>query len=177
MASRTSVIGMPKARSLSACSQTLIARSCPPTTSTSPTPLARSSCGRTSWFASSVSSRIERSAESATVSTGVDSLFILEMVGGSVPSGSLFSTVCTRSRTSCVAVSMSRSRLNVATTKLAPLNETERSSLMPSTVLTAPSIRSAISDSTSSGAPPGSVVRTITVGRSTAGKRSTPRLK
>src|SRR6187431_1929112 len=45
---------------------------------------------------------------------------------------------------------------------------------MPSTVLMARSICSVISVSTSSGAPPGSGVRTLTIGTSTDGKRSTP---
>jgi hypothetical protein len=86
-------------------------------------------------------------------------------------------TACTLSRTSCAALSTSRSRPKVATTTEVPLDEIERSSVMPSTVFTASSISSEISDSTSSGAPPGSVVRTLIVGRSTAGKRSTPSLK
>jgi hypothetical protein len=76
-----------------------------------------------------------------------------------------------------VALSISRSKLNVATTKLTPLDEIERSSLMPSTLFTTSSISSEISDSTSSGAAPGNEVRIITVGRSTAGKRSTPSWK
>src|SRR6185503_16954656 len=54
---------------------------------------------------------------------------------------------------------------------------TDLSSLMPSTVFTTSSIGCAMSDSTSSGAAPGSPTRTETVGRSTEGKRSTPSLK
>ena len=45
---------------------------------------------------------------------------------------------------------------------------------MPSTVLITSSTCCVINDSTSSGAAPGSPTRTETVGRSTAGKRSTP---
>ncbi len=56
-----------------------------------------------------------------------------------------------------------------------PVDEIERSSSMPSTVLTASSMRRETSFSISSGAAPGSGVRTDTVGRSTDGKRSTPR--
>ncbi len=48
-----------------------------------------------------------------------------------------------------------------------PWPEIDRSSLMPSTVLTASSMRWEISDSTSSGEAPGRLVRTLTVGRST----------
>ena len=55
-----------------------------------------------------------------------------------------------------------------------PAPEIERSSSMPSTVLTASSIRWLIRTSTSSGEAPGSCVRMTTVGRSIDGKRSTP---
>src|SRR5688500_1806689 len=48
---------------------------------------------------------------------------------------------------------------------------------MPSTVLITSSTCCVINDSTSSGAAPGSPTRTETVGRSTAGKRSTPSRK
>ena len=56
-----------------------------------------------------------------------------------------------------------------------PSDEVERSSSMPLMVLTASSILSVISVSISSGAAPGSRVVTTTVGKSTFGKRSTPR--
>ena len=55
-----------------------------------------------------------------------------------------------------------------------PSDEVERSSSMPLIVLTASSILSEISVSTSSGAAPGSRVVTTTVGKSTFGKRSRP---
>ena len=55
-----------------------------------------------------------------------------------------------------------------------PSDEVERSSSMPLIVLTASSILSVISVSTSSGAAPGSRVVTTTVGKSTLGKRSSP---
>src|SRR6185369_12258979 len=58
-----------------------------------------------------------------------------------------------------------------------PCPQTDLSSLIPSTVLTTSSIGCAISDSTSSGAAPGRLTRTETVGRSTEGKRSTPSRK
>ena len=75
---------------------------------------------------------------------------------------------------SCAALSMSRLRLKVAITNEVLPEETERSSSMPSTVLTASSIIWETSDSVSSVEEPGRVVRTETVGRSTDGKRSTP---
>src|ERR1043166_4810979 len=62
-------------------------------------------------------------------------------------------------------------------TKPLPCHETERSSLMPSTVLITSSSGWVTSDSTSSGAAPGKPTRTETVGTSTEGKRSTPSLK
>ena len=55
-----------------------------------------------------------------------------------------------------------------------PSDEFERSSSMPLIVLTASSILSVTSVSTSSGAAPGSRVVTTTVGKSTFGKRSRP---
>ena len=57
-----------------------------------------------------------------------------------------------------------------------PSDDVDRSSSMPLIVLTASSILSVISVSTSSGAAPGSRVVTTTVGKSTFGKRSRPSL-
>ncbi len=76
---------------------------------------------------------------------------------------------------SWAATSMSRSRVNVTTTMELPGPEMERSSSIPSTVLTTSSIGWVTSVSTSSAEAPGRVVRMVTVGRSTEGKRSTPR--
>jgi hypothetical protein len=56
-----------------------------------------------------------------------------------------------------------------------PSEEVDRSSSIPLIVLTASSILSEISVSISSGAAPGSLVVTTTVGKSTLGKRSRPR--
>src|ERR1041385_7724493 len=154
-----------------------MARWRPPTTSPSPTPPMRSSCGRTILSPSSVSSRSDRSAESAMVRTGVLSLSNFCTTGGVASSGNCRPSVFTRSRTSCAADSRLRSSLKVAITIAVPCPETERSSLMPSTVLTTSSIGCAMSDSTSSGAAPGRLTRTETVGRSTEGNRSTPSLK
>src|ERR1041385_4690688 len=154
-----------------------MARSSPPTTCTSPTPLTRSSCTRTVLSANSVNSRNERSAESASVTTGVLSLSNFCTIGGVASSGRSRPSVLTRSRTSCAADSRLRSSLKVAMMMAVPWPDTDRNSLMPSTVLTTSSIGWAMSDSTSSGDAPGKLTRTETVGRSTEGKRSTPSLK
>ncbi len=111
------------------------------------------------------------------VTTGVLSLLNLATTGGLASGGKSRTTVLTRSRTSCAAVSISRFRLKVARTIEAPCTETERRLSMPSTVLTTSSMRCETSVSISSGEAPGSCVRTLTVGRSTDGKRSTPSLK
>lgn len=58
-----------------------------------------------------------------------------------------------------------------------PAPEIDRSSSIPSTVFTSSSMISVIAASVSSGDAPGRLVRTLTVGRSTDGSRSTPRLK
>ena len=155
----------------------LIARSSPPTICTSPTPAERSSGTLTILSAISVSSRIDRLPASAIERTGELSLSCLRMSGGSIVGGSRRSTEPTRSRTSCAAVSMSRFRWNVMLSIDWPGADTDRSSLMPSTRLTASSRTSEICPSTSSTEPPGNVVRTMTFGRSMAGKRSTPRRK
>ena len=123
----------------------------------------------------SVSSRRERLPESAIDITGEESLLNLAMTGGRTSSGSWRRIPETRSRTSWAAVSMSRSRPKVMMTKELLPEETERSSWIPSTVLTASSTFCEISASVSSVEDPGSTVRTETVGRSTDGKRSTPR--
>src|SRR5688572_8986765 len=151
----------------------LMARSAPPTMRTSPTPVERSKRGLTNLSASSVSSRIGRSAESAIVMTGDWSLSNLPIVGGRTSGGRSRSTVATRSRTSWAAASMSRSRSNEMITNELPDCEIERSWSMPSTVLTASSMRSLTRVSISSVDAPGSAVRTLTVGRSNEGKRST----
>ena len=97
------------------------------------------------------------------------------MIGGSASGGKSRSTPATRSRTSCAAASISRLRSKVIITIEEPGPEIERSWSMPSTVLTASSMRRLTSVSTSSIEAPGSTVRTETVGTSTEGKRSTRR--
>ncbi len=101
--------------------------------------------------------------------TGALSLSNFWMTGGVASSGSRLTTVLTRSRTSWAALSRSRSRSKVAMMMDEPAPETERSSSMPSTVLTTSSTWRVTSDSISSGDAPGSEARTETVGTSTAG--------
>ncbi len=111
------------------------------------------------------------------VRTGVLSLSNFCTTGGVASSGSRRPRPLMRSRTSCAADSRSRSSLKVAITSDVPCPETERNSLMPSTVFTTSSTCCVTNDSVSSGAAPGKPMRTETVGRSTEGKRSTPSLK
>jgi hypothetical protein len=97
------------------------------------------------------------------------------MTGLLVPSGRSGWTVDTCSRTSCAATLMSLSNWKLTMTCDTPSVEIERSSSMPLMVLIASSILSESSVSTSCGDAPGSVVTTVTIGRSTFGKRSTAR--
>src|SRR5688572_15226757 len=120
-------------------------------------------------------SRIGLSAETASVITGAESGSNFSTVGCSMLRGRSGSTRFTRSRTSCDATSTSFSSRNETMTVETPSDDVERSSSMPLIVLTASSILSEISVSTSSGAAPGSRVVTTTVGKSTFGKRSSPR--
>src|SRR5215467_16213081 len=152
----------------------LTERGRPPTIRTSPTPADRSSCGRTSLSAISVSSRSERSPDSAIVTTGAWSLSNLAMIGGRISRGMLRTAMATLSRTSWAATSIWRFRLNVTITIATPGPQIERSSLIPWIVLICSSSRWASWVSVSSIEAPGSSTRTLTVGRSTAGKRSTP---
>src|SRR5262245_36788889 len=86
----------------------------------------------------------------------------------------LRTAMATLSRTSWAATSIWRFRLNVTMTTTVPGPEIERSSLIPWIVLICSSSRWATWVSVSSVEAPGSSTRTLTVGRSTAGKRSTP---
>src|SRR5262245_31865581 len=72
-------------------------------------------------------------------------------------------------------MSASFSSRKLMTTCDTPSDELDRSSSMPLMVFTPSSILSVISVSTSSGAAPGRRVVTMTVGKSTFGKRSSPR--
>src|SRR5262249_31902254 len=115
-------------------------------------------------------------AERALAPTGAWSLSNFETTGGRLSLGMLRMAMATLSRTSWAATSIWRFRLNVTMTIAAPLPEIERSSLMPWMVLICSSSRWATWVSSSSVEAPGSSTRTLTVGRSTAGKRSTPSL-
>src|SRR5687767_11107696 len=120
-------------------------------------------------------SRIGLSAETASVITGAESGSNFSTVGCSMLRGRSGSTRFTRSRTSCDATSTFFSSRNEMMTVETPSDDVERSSSIPLIVLTASSILSEISVSTSSGAAPGSLVVTTTVGKSTFGNRSRPR--
>src|SRR3954469_19878338 len=120
-------------------------------------------------------SRIGLSGETASVLRGAESGSNFSTVGCWMFFGSSGRTRLTRSRTSCAATSPSFSSRNAIITVETPSEDVERSSSIPLMVLTASSILSEISVSTSSGAAPGRRVITTTVGKSTLGKRSRPR--
>src|SRR3954451_5251411 len=136
-----------------------IARWRPPKSCTSPTPGERSSWILITLSAYSVSSRSDRLPERAIDITGELSLLNFETTGGCTSSGSLRTTPAMRSRMSCAALSMSRLRLKVAITNEVLPEEIERSSSMPSTVLTASSMICETSDSGSSVEGPGGAGR------------------
>ncbi len=100
----------------------------PPTSRTSPTPVERSSATFTVLSAISVSSRIERSPESAMVITGAWSLSVLEMIGGRMSRGRLRWAMETLSRTSWAATSIWRLSTKVTMRRQLPGLEIERSS-------------------------------------------------
>ncbi len=171
----TSIAVTPAARMASGSMRTLIWRLRPPIRRTWPTPLTDSSRSRTVVSATSVTSRTGACARTATSSTGAASGSTLPTCGVSASSGRSASTESMRSRTSWAATSPSFSRTNITCTSDMPSLETEVSVSMPLTVLTAASILSVTSLSTSSGAAPGSSVVMRTIGKSTSGNLSTPR--
>ncbi len=140
-----------------------------------PTPEMLSIERRTTLSASSLASRIGLSLLTATRRTGAAPRSILLTTGGSIPFGRSWSTVWILSRTSCAPTSAFLSRSNWTVTIETPSLELERSSSMPEMVLTAPSILSVMSVSTSSGAAPSRRVVMTTNGRSTFGNWSSPR--
>src|SRR5690242_1574841 len=99
------------------------------------------------------------------------------MTGGSTSRGRLRCAIETLSRMSCAATSMLRLSTNVVMISELPGVEIERSSWMPWIVLICSSSFCVTWVSISSVEAPGSSTRTVTVGRSTVGKRSTPRRK
>ncbi len=108
------------------------------------------------------------------VTTGAWSLSNFETTGGRISRGRLRTAMATLSRTSWAATSIWRFRVKVTMTIAVPGPEIERSSWMPWIVLICSSSFCATWVSISSVEAPGSSTRTLTVGRSTAGKRSTP---
>src|ERR1043166_2454072 len=121
-----------------------------------------SSWRRSTLSAYSVMSRTGLFALSARLRTGAASGSILSTRGCWIVFGSSGRTPLTLSRTSCAATSVSFSRTKLMATCEIPSEEVERSSSMPLIVLTASSILSVTSVSS-------------TVGKSIFGKRSTPR--
>ena len=115
----------------------------------------------------------DRLENTTSVSTGAASGSILLTTAGSVSRGKR--TVATLSRTSCVAASISRSRVKVIVQLPLPWLELQRSSSMPLIVLTAASIGLVMEVSTSSALAPFGLARTLTVGESVRGIRSSPR--
>ncbi len=106
----------------------------------------------------------ERGAEMTSVRMGEESGSIFVMRGGSVSRGNCPWTPATLSRTSWVAASMSRSRLNEIVQRAEPWLELQRSSSMPLIVLTADSIALVTDVSISSALAPGRPADTVTVG-------------
>ncbi len=131
---------------------------------------------RTCLSAISVTSRMGFSERTAMSMMGAAPRSILLTMGGSMPRGRSRRMVWILSRTSCAATSPSFSSANWMTTVEMPWLEVERSSSMPLMVLTAPSILSEMSVSTSSGAAPSRRVVTTTKGKSTLGNWSRPSL-
>src|SRR5262249_54429485 len=110
----------------------------------------------------------------ATLITGTASTSNLSITGESVPVGSCARTDATLSRTSCAATSRGFSRTKLTTMAETPSRVVLRSSSMPSIVLMASSSTLVTPVSMSSTPAPFSVVVTVTIGKSTFGKRSTP---
>ena len=165
------------AASFSVSGITLICRARPPMTRAWPTPRVDSICRLTTLSANSVISRIGAGPESAIERTGAASVSSFCTIGGSAAVGNSARIVLTLSRTSCAATSPFFSRSNRMETIEMPSDEIDWSSSMPLIVLTASSILSVTSVSISSGLAPTRTVVTVTRGKSTLGKRSTPRVK
>ncbi len=96
--------------------RTWISRLRPPTTSTSPTPARRSSCGFTTRSAMSKSSVGEACAVSASRTIGWSAGSIRRMSGSWISLGRLLRAACNRPRTCCSASLMSVPNLNSITT-------------------------------------------------------------
>ena len=146
----------------------------PPSTITCPTPVTLSSWRRTTLSANSVISRTGLLAMSAMLSTGAESGSMRSMRGWRIVFGRRGRTLLILSRTSCAATSAGLSSRNRTMTIEMPSDDVDRSSSMPLMVLTDSSIKSVTSVSICSGAAPGCIVVTMTIGKSALGIRSTP---
>ncbi len=139
-----------------------------------PTPGRRWSRSFTTVSAYSVSDRrLAPSALSEIHMIAFASRSTLLTTGSSASSGSWPRTRAILSRTSCAAVSMSRSRSNSTVMRLTFSLDSDVSVLMPSMVLISSSRTSVTSFSTTSGSAPGSVVATLTIGKSMSGSSRT----
>ena len=153
-------------------SQTRTENPLKPPSRTRPTPSSRSSCGFSSRSAYTDSSIWSRNSEFTLIHiTGSSSGLTFSMIGSSICSdpGSSPRMELTLSRTSCVATSMSRSRVNSAMIWAPPEPLMDSSRLMPWMVLTFSSIGSVTSFSTTSGLAPGNGTWMFTTGGSTSG--------
>ncbi len=121
-----------------------------------------------------MTSRKDLGAETAIRKTGVASVSSFWTIGTSAVSGKSLTIRSTLLRTSCAATSAFFSKTKLMKTCDTPSSDVERNSSMPLIVLTAPSILSVISVSTSCGDAPGFLTVTVIVGKSIFGNRSTP---
>ena len=112
--------------------------------------------------------------ETTTVMTGDASSSNLSITGKVVPRGSCATIALTLFWTSCAATSGDFSSANRTMTRETPSPVIDRSSSIPSIVLTASSIGRVTCVSISSTLAPRRVVVTNTNGRSSLGWRSTP---
>ena len=116
-----------------------------------------------------VSSTAVIGAETANMTTGIESGSCFCTTGGCAVSGRSRMTGSTLALTSCAAISGFFDRSKVIVTLDRPSLDVDLNSSMPATVLTAASMRSVISASTLSGVAPGFIVVTDTTGVSTRG--------
>ena len=127
------------ALSLSASAKTRIWRSRPPVMLTSPTPSTVSSTRLICLSATSVVSRRLLSPATTNEMTGSESGSAFCMIGGRMFGGRFRMAPATFSRTSCAALSISRSRRNLHVMRALPSVACEFNSSRPLIVLTASS--------------------------------------
>ena len=154
-----------------------ISRFAPPTIVISPTPLAVSSFCLICLSAISVRSRMDRGAHTAMRNTGAASGSNFWITGCFAVCGRSGTIRLTWFCTSCAATSPFFESRKVTTTSDWPSDDVDRTSSTWLMVLIASSTFLLISLSISSGDAPGLEMVTSTVGTSTFGNRSTPRLK